>query len=201
MTALEYAMRHWDHKMLQALIASTQIKQEVAERALCLAAEQGDLEKVRLLCNLVPSVNCRGSHGLTPLHLTTVDRNNNFKCWSPTRLEIARLLLEKGANPNLLDGNKQSPLFIPVQNHWTPYVKLLLEHGADPNSPNYNGVVVLHMAMHEHKSSLELVELLLKHGASIEKAKELTGCWQEIVRGAHQSVKALLGERSRVSFC
>ena len=51
--------------------------------------------------------------------------------------------------------------------------KLLLDRHADPNSRALNGFTPLHIAC--KKNRIEVVELLLKYGASIEATTEVSG--------------------------
>lgn len=48
-------------------------------------------------------------------------------------LPLARLLLDRGADPNVLNDRQQSPLAGVVFKHEGEIVKLLLERGADPD--------------------------------------------------------------------
>lgn len=75
------------------------------------------------------------------------------------------LLLEYGAQPNALDGNKDTPL------HWAAFkdnpecVRALLESGAHPNTRDYNNDTPLSWAA--MKGNLESVRVLLDYGAQV----------------------------------
>lgn len=75
------------------------------------------------------------------------------------------LLLEYGALPNALDGNKDTPL------HWAAFkdnpecVRALLESGACPNVRDYNNDTPLSWAA--MKGNLESVRVLLEYGAQV----------------------------------
>lgn len=75
------------------------------------------------------------------------------------------LLLEYGAQPNALDGNKDTPL------HWAAFkdnpecVRALLENGAHPNARDYNNDTPLSWAA--MKGNLESVRVLLDYGAQV----------------------------------
>ena len=47
--------------------------------------------------------------------------------------EIIKILLEKGANPNVLDKDKDTPLLLSIKRKNYEAVKMLIEHGADVN--------------------------------------------------------------------
>ena len=57
---------------------------------------------------------------------------------SPFRYKLIQLLLELGADPNLLSKERISPLLSPSYNHDTEMVRILLEGGADPNKIGYD---------------------------------------------------------------
>lgn len=84
-------------------------------------------------------------------------------------------LLQYGANPELRDDKGKSVLNHAVSFesyrslHMTRAItKLLLEHGANPNIVDTSGQSCLNAAMHD----LELVRLLIEHGADISKGKK-----------------------------
>lgn len=52
---------------------------------------------------------------------------------SPKIYEVVKFLLENGANPNLLDEEKNGPLTPPTLQMNEQLVELLCEYGADPN--------------------------------------------------------------------
>jgi len=61
--------------------------------------------------------------GETPLHLAAR--------WG--KLDCARVLLENGANPNLADSQKETPLSWATRQNNTAMVQLLVQHGARQN--------------------------------------------------------------------
>jgi hypothetical protein len=77
-----------------------------------------------------------------------------------TDVEIARLLLDCGANPNEGDANGNSPLAMCSS---TQMAELLLWHRADANTINYQNETVLNLAA--KRGSSDLMLLLLEHGA------------------------------------
>lgn len=61
--------------------------------------------------------------------------------------EIAKLLLERGANPNRRGKTNSTPLLYAVAVGNVELVTLLLEHGANPNTPGADGLTPLHKAL------------------------------------------------------
>jgi ankyrin repeat protein len=79
------------------------------------------------------------------------------------KLAIARLLLEKGANPNLVDESGTRPLLVAAFRDRLEEVKLLLEYKADPNvSDDWAGTPLFYARKHGNRA---MEELLLKSGA------------------------------------
>ncbi len=95
--------------------------------------EKNNLEKIsQILNNDISKINEYNIDGLTPLHLSVIKGNT----------EIVNLLLEKGANPNVLSLSKnQTPLHYSYlnQNHNTnEIIKNLINHGAKENILDIN---------------------------------------------------------------
>jgi ankyrin repeat protein len=102
------------------------------------------------------NVNAVGYNGLvTALCLASITGN----------IELAKLLIECGANVNRINGLRATPL------HWVcitgkiKLAKLLIEHGANVNEMGSNGITPLHWAC--FKGRIELAKLLIEHGACV----------------------------------
>jgi hypothetical protein len=68
--------------------------------------------------------------------------------------QIVKALLEAGADPNIVDKDKRSPLIYAIIESLNPeIVALLLEHGADPNIPDKSksGNTAIDYAADRHK--------------------------------------------------
>ncbi len=97
----------------------------------------------------------RSSSGRTNLHYAALDGN----------AELARSLIQAGANPSAQDRDGWTPLHAAVQGHHTEVVKLLLEHGADVELADSNGNTPLFRAVFESRGRPEIVGLLRAAGA------------------------------------
>ncbi|KAF2462586.1 ankyrin, partial [Lindgomyces ingoldianus] len=152
------------------------------------AAAKGDCEKVKKLLEYDASVTSRDYTGRCALSWAT---------WNGLRgcATCVRVLLEKGANPNIKDTrNYESPL------HWslkgdktTDIVTTLLDSGADIESLNASGYHPLHRAA--FSGALQNTELLLDRGADIEaktKSKEETPLVMAILRCKPRIIGLLL---------
>jgi ankyrin repeat protein len=74
---------------------------------------------------------------VTPLSLL-LDNNGN--------LEVAQLLLEHGADPNVRSGTGRDSLYRALKNGQLDLVQLLVKHGTDLNTRDVDGQTLLHMS-------------------------------------------------------
>lgn len=108
------------------------------------AAHEGDIKEVEALLNKGVDVNERRLGGVTPLYEAVY-----YKCCAS--LDILRLLLDKGADPNLGfdDGKGPKPIHAAVNTGNPNVVKLLVDRGADITVRNQFGKTPLKMAEEE----------------------------------------------------
>ena len=113
------------------------------------------LEIMRLLIDNSIDIEARLSDGTTALHSAALVGDN----------EAIKILLDAGANPNVVDDCNRKPLWAAVRENNVESVKLLLKRTTDINDQVYNGHTCLSTAArwgHE-----ECVKLLLEAGAEI----------------------------------
>lgn len=152
--------------------------------ALHFAVREGDLISIKYLIEAGADVNQLSEYGWSALLIAT---NNRY-------YQIGRYLIEQGAKPNLINGGGWSPLYLATDNRnieggdyptrkpdmdHLDYIKLLLNAGAEVNtrmlSSTESRTVFTNQWLNEdgatpflraaQSSDLELMRLLLKHGA------------------------------------
>jgi uncharacterized protein len=124
--------------------------------ALALAAYMGQKETVHhlLVAGADPNAVAKNATGFTAL-TGAVSQNHN---------EVARMLVEKGANVNYSYEGGFTPLIHAAHAGNFELVKLLLEKGADPNAKSGEGKTPIAYA--REKGHDRVVELLKTHGAA-----------------------------------
>jgi ankyrin repeat protein len=114
-----------------------------------------------------PIVTPPGSLSNTALHRVAMEQ-------SRVHDDIARLLLQRGANPNVTDPDGWTPLHVAVfETGRLSMIRLLLDHGADPNKQTSRGThaaTALHLAIHQwhniKNTKDSIIKLLLESGAN-----------------------------------
>jgi len=159
--AKEYGFATW--AKLKAQIEALQPAPSVAEtvEALRDAAGRGDIERLAALLDAHPElIDEPGGLGVrTPLHQAVFANSE----------AAVRLLLERGANPNIrCEGDNAYPLHFAVEKHLFPIIRLLVDHGADTiGEGDYHelGVLGWATAWDYIQPHPEIVAYLLAHGA------------------------------------
>jgi ankyrin repeat protein len=104
-------------------------------------------------------VDAQGKYHDTPLHWAALSG----------RVEITRLLLDHGANPNVEDEQQATPLHLVVRGEYDSLeygvgtARLLLERGVKVGAPDEDRNTPLHLA--SYLGRLEIAQVLLDHGA------------------------------------
>ncbi|XP_053571098.1 transient receptor potential cation channel subfamily A member 1 [Bombina bombina] len=131
------------------------------------AVKKGHLELMLMIINdtnteVLNVLDCRGN---SPLHWAV--QKNQANC--------VKILLSRGANPNILNHYRLSPLHMAVQLHFNNIVEELINHSAtniDLQGDLGNSPVMQAC----YKDNPEALKLLLNHGAKMCKRNKL-GCF------------------------
>jgi ankyrin len=163
-TPLDLATKLDRVELVQLLLANgaNPTVSEEGFRTFYWAAEKGHLNIVNLLLANYPEfINKMDQDGCTLLSLAAQHGH----------VDIARLLLEKGADPNMHTENGFTPLHWAADNGKLELVNLLLERGASLNdAANQDSFTPLHLAVDQNY--VEVSRLLLEKGADPNIAAE-----------------------------
>lgn len=163
------------------------------------AAALGDSAAVRSLLSRHVPVNLRGNGGRTALwSASDADlATSTYKPPAPNTpqllerayLQIVRMLLAHGADPNIPDSVGVTPLDVAVVRGRTAIVGALLQGRADPNRRDRYGRTPLEWA--SYQGHPEIARLLRLHGARVNPQRGLPGPSQ---RSLDEALLAVLSE-------
>jgi len=137
---------------------TTVVYSQSATDDLFAAIEKNDIQKVRYLIPIGADVNAKDPYAsMTPLMMAAY---NGYT-------EIAKLLIEKGAEVNAKGGvdMDMTPLVYAASQDRLDMVKLLIEKGANVNVKTHYGWTPLFFAI--SKGSTEIAKLLIDKGADV----------------------------------
>lgn len=127
-------------------------------------------------------------HGVTPLSAACNLEN----------LELAKLLIGKGARVNVCTGDRKTPLMNMAKLGNTQLIELLLDAGADIWSYDEQAMNALIHACSEGK--LQAVELLLERGANVNDYKVDPPIWYACARGHVEIVNLLIARGAKIEY-
>ncbi|KAL6822035.1 ankyrin repeat-containing domain protein [Trichoderma sp. SZMC 28015] len=187
-SALHLAAQNGYEEYVQKLInfgAKVDARDDENRTPLHLAAQQNEDETVKILLGAGSEINAQDGDSITPVYLASEfgahrvlqaffqynpDMNiaTLSQGWTPLHASIdaghrraTRLLLDAGADPNLVAHDGWTPLHLAAFEKNAGAVKILLGHGADPTLTTKKGDTVLHLAVGQFG-------LLIEHGADID---------------------------------
>ncbi|MBS1826838.1 MAG: ankyrin repeat domain-containing protein [Acidobacteria bacterium] len=169
-------------RMLLLLVACLPVWAKLGD-ALLDAARSDDRAAVAALIAQKAELNAREADGTTALGWAAARSNT----------EIASLLLNAGADPNLANELGIGPLMIAITNGAGEMVKLLLSKGANPNVARENGETPLMTAA--RLGQVETLRLLLDRGASLNARDKKFGQTALMWAAGNPAAVRLLVER------
>ncbi len=116
----------------------------------------GDLEDIKSHLERDPKlINDLGKSKMTPLHQAILRK----------KAEVAALLLELGANPNVPTRNGQTALHLAIDRKMPEVSSLLMAKGSELNAQDKNGWTPLHLAA--AKDQVDIARNLIRSGANL----------------------------------
>jgi len=131
-----------------------------------------DVDKVRTAAQFA-DLEDRRDHNRTPL----------IEATKHNRIEVARVLLEAGADPDAKDEIDDSAFLYAGAEGFTEILAMTIEHGANPKSLNrFRGTALIPASEHAH---VEAVRLLIEAGVPVNHVNDLgwTALHEAIVLG------------------
>ena len=125
-----------------------------------LAAFDGNFEAVQVLLDYDADINSQCSQGKTPLYMALYFLEPSLEV---KVVDIARQLLEHGADTNIGDRSHSTPLHQASSKGWLEVTRLLLSYGAKVDEKDGKGRTSFQVASENGYD--EIAKLLLDHGA------------------------------------
>lgn len=149
-----------------------------------ISAYHIDAARILLKHGARVSLRSASGGGLTPLHQAAVTGQS----------AMCELLLERGAQVDLLDEDKNTSLHYAAASGSAASVQILLRAGAQVDAEQVQGLTPLHWAA--HKGHTDVLSLLLSYGAPVDSRAEENATPLHLAanRGHVPAVRALLGK-------
>lgn len=121
------------------------------------AVKDGNTEQVEEIIKENPELlDIKDQNAMTPLNLAAQE----------DQFEVAKLLLEKGADPLLGDNENSGPIHLAAISGSVRIIDLLKENGVDIDAKDDNGLTALHFAL--SRRQLEMARHLINDGADVK---------------------------------
>ena len=163
----DYFYRSWYRELPPSAPKHAEVLAHLLQKGayydISVAAKMGDLERVRTLLNEDPSL-VKKLPAYASYYSGYVLRNAAIA----GHYEMAALLLEMGADPNMPEGNfmaEGGALHSAIQHGHLDIAKLLLSHGANPNANVDSSGNCMYMAKRVGASQ-EFIDLLASYGGA-----------------------------------
>lgn len=175
--------------------------------ALTSAIETGNIQKIKKLVSKGYDVNAASGGGQNMLTLAFYYGHRKISPFRDTRqislmtseqvedkiLEILKILIENGADINVLDEQDSAPLHLAAARNQTRIVRMLINKGADVNLKGKSGEYPLNSAA-GHPCNSEMIRTLIANGAevNVKGARGNTPLHDSIYSGSSEVVQTLI---------
>jgi ankyrin repeat protein len=132
------------------------------------AAQNGQVEVIKMLVSLGANVNAPNNLGATPVYVAAGNGHAH----------VIEALAELGADLHKPTHNGTTPLYAAAHEGQEGTVRALLKLGVDPNAPNLNGITPLYIAAQEGHESV--IRALAELGATINAAQHHTSQFDSV---------------------
>lgn len=168
---------------------------EDVDKSLLWASKNGHLLLVQAILELGPNLNPTDISQYKDIPLIEALLNNHY--------EIAKILLQAGANPNCVEQNEDySPLIFAILSRSSNLVETFIRYGADVNFIDDDYETPLMKAATE--STAEIVQLLIDNGANVNFVETDGMGWTALMFAAGNNssdvVRTLLLNKASVSI-
>jgi ankyrin repeat protein len=169
-------------------------------RPLLIAADEGDVERVKELLKGGANVYQRARGGETALMIAA----------SQGHLPVSEVLIKEGLDVDMISAHGLTALMMAASAHQTKMVAFLLKNGADPNCKGPLGCTALLLALEKRQCPDKAVKddvvstarVLVDQGADVN-AKDKRGCtplWLALMRGEADVVRLLVEKGADVNL-
>jgi ankyrin repeat protein len=140
--------------------------------------------RVEFLLGRGADPNTRDQSGRWPLQYAIMKRQN----------PVVQLLTARGARDDITVWQKDNPRLLrdAIITGSIPLVEFILTHGGDTNAPDVDGMTPIVHSMSRKPFNLDLVKLILEHGASLDVPKSNDLLLQALLEEDRQFVTWLL---------